>query len=136
MNIDSFDGEYSFLSNFYICPVWGYMSVEHAFQACKTLDESWRNNIRTAATPGMAKRLGRMAPIREGWEDMKLDTMLALVRYKFTEHQDLALRLIATGDAVLIEGNNWNDRYWGICRGVGLNHLGLILMQVRREIQT
>jgi predicted NAD-dependent protein-ADP-ribosyltransferase YbiA (DUF1768 family) len=32
------------------------------------------------------------------------------------------------------EGNTWNDRFWGVCRGSGLNHLGRILMEVRAEV--
>ena len=42
---------------------------------------------------------------------------------------------MATGDAELVEGNTWNDTYWGVCNGVGHNHLGKILMQVRQELQ-
>lgn len=27
-----------------------------------------------------------------------------------------------TGDAILIEGNYWNDTYWGKCNGEGQNN--------------
>jgi len=47
----------------------------------------------------------------------------------------LKLRLLATGDETLQEGNRWNDRYWGVCRGVGKNHLGNILMEVREYLR-
>ena len=33
------------------------------------------------------------------------------------------------------EGNDWNDTFWGQCDGVGLNHLGKLLMRVREEIR-
>jgi len=63
MKIDSFDGEFAFLSNFYSSPVIydgkKWPTVEHAFQAQKTLDEREQELIRTAKTPGKAKRLGR-----------------------------------------------------------------------------
>jgi hypothetical protein len=36
-------------------------------------------------------------------------------------------------DARLVEGNTWNDRYWGVCRGVGQNKLGHLLMKLREE---
>ncbi len=49
---------------------------------------------------------------------------------------DLAQRLLATGDAELVEGNNWGDRFWGICRGEGRNELGKILMKVRDELRS
>jgi predicted NAD-dependent protein-ADP-ribosyltransferase YbiA (DUF1768 family) len=32
--------------------------------------------------------------------------------------------------------NYWNDKFWGICKGVGENHLGKILMQIRDEIKS
>ncbi len=58
--------------------------------------------------------------------------MLDLLRIKFTI-PTLRERLLATGDQTLIEGNTWGDTYWGVCRGVGLNNLGTLLMQVREE---
>ena len=61
--IRSFSGAYGFLSNFHPSVVaFGdadYPTVEHAFQAAKTLAGEERERIRSAATPGAAKRLGR-----------------------------------------------------------------------------
>ena len=34
----------------------------------------------------------------------------------------------------IVEENVWNDTYWGVCRGRGLNKLGEILMVVRNKI--
>ena len=45
------------------------------------------------------------------------------------------LKLLDTGDAILIEGNDWGDRYWGVCDGVGQNKLGLILMGLRKKMK-
>jgi len=56
------------------------------------------------------------------------------VRAKFEQNPDLAAKLIATGDEELVEGNTWGDTYWGVCRGVGQNKLGKILMNVRQEL--
>jgi ribA/ribD-fused uncharacterized protein len=89
--------------------------------------------IRSALTPGKAKRLGRKVTLRANWELIKIDVMLDLVRQKFQD-PDLAWMLINTGDAELIEGNHWGDKFWGVCNGEGENHLGKILMQVRDEI--
>lgn len=36
-----------------------------------------------------------------------------------------------TGDAELIEGNNWGDTFWGVCNGRGENMLGKLLMEIR-----
>jgi predicted NAD-dependent protein-ADP-ribosyltransferase YbiA (DUF1768 family) len=57
-----------------------------------------------------------------------------MVRLKFSTHQELRERLLATGEAELIEGNTWNDTFWGVCKGEGQNWLGKILMEVRKEL--
>lgn len=42
-------------------------------------------------------------------------------------------KLLATENALLVEGNTWNDTYWGVCNGVGKNTLGQLLMKIRRN---
>lgn len=123
-------GDNSFLSNFFMYHGW---SVEHHYQAAKTDHAGWAAKILAAKTPNQAKKLGRRAPMRETWDDEKLAVMRVLLRLKFKD-PDLAARLVATGDAHLEEGNWWGDIYWGVCKGVGENHLGRLLMQVRDEI--
>jgi ribA/ribD-fused uncharacterized protein len=136
--IDSFRGEYRFLSNFWPVEVVFddvvYASVEHGYQAAKTLSPMHRAYVRQAETPGEAKRRGRKVAMRQDWEQVKLVVMLDLVRQKF---KDPVLRemLLATGNEHLAEGNNWQDRFWGTVDGVGKNHLGRILMQVREEVR-
>lgn len=34
----------------------------------------------------------------------------------------------------IVEENSWRDTYWGVCKGVGENHLGKILMKIRDEL--
>ena len=137
--IDSFDKEYSFLSNFYEAPVeWEgitYPSNEHAFQAAKVINPVKRMEIAAAATPGQAKRMGRSVNLRHDWEQVKYNVMLDIVLAKFHQHSDLAEALLDTGDAELIEGNWWNDTTWGVCNGVGTNWLGKILMSVRAQLK-
>ena len=136
--IDSFRGEYGFLSNFHKCCVEFegvvYPSVEHAFQAAKNPDPEYRSLIAATGSPVTAKRMGKKTLLRPDWEEVKEGIMLELLRSKFS---DPALRekLLATGDAELIEGNNHWDRYWGVCKGSGLNKLGKLLMQVREEFR-
>lgn len=72
--------------------------------------------------------------LRPDWEYIRVDVMTELVRKKFSQ-EPLRSQLIATGDAELIEGNWWNDTFWGVCNGVGENNLGKILMKVRDEIR-
>ena len=77
-------------------------------------------------------RRGRQVDIRTDWEDRKLDVMTKLLKEKFT-NPDLKEKLLATGDQLLVEDNTWGDRFWGQVGGVGENHLGKLLMQVRKE---
>lgn len=137
--IDSFAGEYRFLSNFYPSPIcvdgFVYPTVEHAFQAAKTFDKGEKQKIADARSPGRAKALGRKVRLRKDWESVKVGIMKQLVMQKFREHPDLQELLLATEDAALIEGNTWNDRFWGVCNGHGKNHLGKALMWVRGQIQ-
>lgn len=136
--IDQFRGDHFFLSNFYLCPIKldgvMYPSVEHAYQAAKTLDPVFRDMIREAIKPSYAKRIGRSVPLREGWNDIRLDVMRELAWQKF-EIPALREALLATGSAELIEGNDWGDTFWGVQRGVGENHLGLILMNIRARVR-
>ncbi len=137
-SIERFAGPHRFLSNFYPAPlVWEgryWPTAEHAYQAakCHRSDELWR--IQEAPSPGAAKRLGRKIELRADWDEVKERVMLEIVRVKF-KNAYLRRRLIATGSAELIEGNDWGDRFWGVCRGKGENRLGKILMKVRAEIR-
>jgi ribA/ribD-fused uncharacterized protein len=135
--ITRFIGEYAFLSNFHSSTLYvdgkSYPTVEHAYQAFKTSNDSEHEIIRNARTPMEAKKLGRTVVLPENWEENKVDLMRRLIRAKF-ENPLLQELLISTGDAELIQDNKWNDRFWGICRGEGQNHLGKILEEVRVEI--
>ena len=137
--INQFRGEYSFLSNFYFAPFEFeevfYSTAEHAFQSYKTHDEHERRLIRKAKTPGEARRLGKTVNLRPEWEDIKLGLMKRIVFAKFGQSQRLKRKLIETEDAELIEGNSWHDTFWGVCNGVGENHLGKILMEVREVLK-
>ena len=142
--IVKFDGEYRFLSNFVgrvvtprgtVCE-----TVEHGFQAAKTLDPVEQELVLNCSTPGRAKRQGRKVTLRGDWDEVKLNVMAKLVRWKFQQNPVLGGRLLATGNALLIEGNTWHDNFWGSCtcsrcKNRGKNHLGQILMAVRAQLR-
>lgn len=138
--IDSFTlvSGYGFLSNFHTSSIWvngkKYSSVEHAYQAHKTTDESSHELIRNSKSPAEAKKLGRSLPLRSDWEEVKIPLMREFIQKKF-ENPFLAHQLLSTGDAELVYGNKWNDRFWGICRGSGQNILGIILMETRDNLK-
>jgi len=133
--INQFKDEYRFLSNFwYVDIVYDnvYPTVEHFFQAMKTLWEGARATIAMAETPGMAKKLGRQVSLRADWEKIKLEVMELALRKKFS-YPELAQKLVATYPHDLIEGNYWGDRIWGVDlkTGKGENYLGKLLVITR-----
>jgi ribA/ribD-fused uncharacterized protein len=134
--IDSFTGDYAFLSNFYACKVnfegVQYPSTEHAFQAAKTHDVGERLAIRDARSAGHAKKLGRNVLLRTDWGSAKMDIMRTVLHEKFKDPMLLVL-LMDTGKAKLVEGNHWGDTWWGVCKGKGKNNLGILLMELRQS---
>lgn len=142
--IEEFQGEYRFLSNFYPCPIefevvpgrlrLRYGTSEHAYQAAKSLDPEWWKRVQQALTPAAVKKLGRQVELRPDWEDVKLEVMERILRIKFAD-DPLRTWLLETGRRELIEGNRWRDVYWGVCDGVGENHLGRLLMKIRAELR-
>lgn len=134
--IDSFKGKYRFLSNFFPAIInWegiNYPTVEHAYQAAKTHDPNIRKYISSALTAQEAKHIGKNVLLRGDWEEKKLEIMDQLIRLKFSNREVMNL-LKLTENEELIEGNWWGDTYWGVCNGVGENHLGKILMKIRGE---
>lgn len=136
--LGGFQGEYRFLSNFWPAVVTyndiEFPTVEHAYQAAKSIETIWQLQVQRMNSPGSAKRFGKIIPLREDWEQVKLGIMEDLIRQKFINDQGLKELLMATGTTQLIEVNKWNDTFWGECKGVGYNHLGKILMKIRREL--
>jgi ribA/ribD-fused uncharacterized protein len=157
--IRGFNGEYRWLSNFWPSPItmiaaysdihgdYGdgpapvvtYPTVEHAYQAhkvgqrCMDDDVENHNLVLNARTPGEAKRIARrIGTIPTGWMENRINIMEAMVWMKFSQNEDLGMRLVALGDCTLMEENTWGDKFWGTVRGFGENHLGRILMRTRR----
>jgi ribA/ribD-fused uncharacterized protein len=140
--IDKFEGKFSFLSNFFAAKELWWLTNEHFFQAMKCKNVNDAVDIMFKSTgPNVAKRKGRKAKIREDWDDIKDYVMLIGLWIKF-EETDLRDKLLATGEAELIEGNYWHDNYWGNCSCSkcenieGQNKLGKLLMIVRDIYQT
>lgn len=137
--IDNFSGKYFFLSNFYMRPIYVdgivYPSTEHGYQAHKALFTEDFLKIMDFQFPGDAKRYGQhQIVLREDWEEVKDGIMRSFVVAKFTQHPDLQQLLLDTNPHELVEGNTWDDTYWGVCNGVGQNKLGKLLMNVRASL--
>lgn len=140
--ITHFTGENRWLSNFgeesVVYEGTVYPTSEHAFQAAKTLDVEERLKIKACKTPGKAKKLGRKVTLRSDWEEVKIDIMEEIVTAKFMQNSNIAKKLLDTGSQYLIEGNTWGDKFWGCVyennKWVGHNHLGTILMKIRKKL--
>lgn len=140
--ISDFRGQYAFLSNFYhpaqpiVFEGLAGATVEHLMQAIKTLDPDQRQAVLAAATPREAKSLGRKVTLCPGWDDMRVHIVTAIIFIKFLQ-PDLRQALLATGCAVLVEGNTWGDTFWGVDSRTrkGENHLGKALMTVREILR-
>lgn len=136
--ISEFRGPHWFLSNFYHpCDIdyegIAYSSSEAAYQAAKSDDNQVRLWIAAQAHPKLAKMLGRNLVLPSSWNERRLIVMEEILIIKFSD-QKLRERLRATGKQPLVEGNTWGDRFWGVCRGEGRNHLGQLLMKIRSRL--
>jgi ribA/ribD-fused uncharacterized protein len=131
-----FRGKFYFLSNFYPCTIvidgFEYQSAEAAFQGQKSIQHA--HLFTGDITPLEAKRLGRRIPIDvHEWNARRLEVMKRVVWAKFAQNPKLRKLLIAVTEPI-VEDNTWGDTYWGKCRGVGSNHLGQILQEVRDSL--
>jgi N-glycosidase YbiA len=133
--------EDGWMSNFFASPIviggktWA--TTEHYFQAQKFAGTPHEEELRLAKSPMVVARMGRARsrPLRADWERVKDDVMLEALRAKFSQHPGLKSRLLATGQAPLVEHTR-NDRYWADGGdGTGRNRLGELLMQVREELR-
>lgn len=143
---------HSVLSNFYPCRIkWEglvYPTLENAYQASKSLDPQVRGPF-ARMTAGAAKKAGaelrKRGHQRADWHDANLEIMGLLITQKFMIHEPFRLALLSTDDAELIEGNDWNDDFWGMVKmsthgGLhwawrGDNHLGKTLMSTREVLR-
>lgn len=141
--INKYTGAYFFLSNFHACRVlldeeW-YPSVEHAYQAAKTLNLRQRKEIQGLGykRSNVAKMLGKTVTLRPDWDILRLPVMRGLLVQKFY-YPWFHTHLQATGNEELLEGNTWHDNFWGSCHcaqcgNKGENHLGRYQMEIRAE---
>lgn len=110
---------------------------EHYFQAQKFVGSNDADEVRRAASPMIAARMGRSRsrPLRPDWNEVKDDVMRRAVRAKFEAHPDIRAILLSTGDEELIEKTT-DDYYWGCgTEGHGKNMLGRLLMELREELR-
>lgn len=148
--------EHGPFSNFYLsyftAPWWGdadgrgliWPSVEHYYQAAKLTCVEDVGKVLASDSPGRSKKLGRSLPNRPDWQACSIRAMRDALALKFTfdgaDGEQLANILLETGDELLVEGNTWGDRFFGMVKddnGIyrGQNWLGSLLMLRRAELR-
>jgi ribA/ribD-fused uncharacterized protein len=139
--IKQFQNEYRWLSNFAPAEVIldgiTYASVEHAYMSAKSDEIKWKTFCADAKnSPAAVKKESKLLKLRSDWEKIKINVMEDCVRQKMRQ-EPYRSKLLATGSAIIQEGNTWKDMFWGIDlhTGNGFNHLGKIIMKIRTELQ-
>ena len=141
--IDNFRGQHRWLSNFAFggVNVYGYQfqNREAAFQAMKCEDKQDIIQFLNMSAKE-AKAAGQKVRLRADWEKIKDEVMYTVCKAYFTQCPEEKQKLLSTGKEMLVEGNNWHDNHWGICRcekcgDRGENMLGKILMRIRDELK-
>lgn len=147
----AFQGETSFLLNFYPCDIiykgMKYNCSEQAFQYLKLTvckKEEAAHKIMLLTNPREIKANGDKPPSTKEWEAQKLEKMEEIVLQKFLQNPNLGRKLCDTGDVPLYEsttnqfwgcGLRLNSKQWFTGIYPGKNHMGLILAKVRTIIK-
>ncbi|CAA0082435.1 Riboflavin biosynthesis protein [Zhongshania aliphaticivorans] len=112
-------------------------SVEHYYQAMKFDDADYREQIRQAAHPAEAAKLGksRKHQRRKDWKKHSVTYMTRGCYIKCRAHTDVAELLLNSGDAE-IKNTSQYDYFWGSGRDTrGDNNFGKMLMGVRKKLR-
>lgn len=118
-----------------------FATAEHAYQAGKARKPAVRKWLMDAPSPSLLAMAAHGLyywDVAPGWSKTKFDRMRAVLRAKFTQHDELKEALLGTGDARLVESatvDNPVNRLWGEVNGVGKNTLGIMLMELRSELR-
>lgn len=152
--VGSFQGDLEFCSNMYRQPIHFncqhpifesddlvYPSTENLYHALKCIHLEDRIRF-TKCSPFESKKLSRSMFVRPDWDDdMKIEAMKLVTDLKYDYNIDLQNRLLAVKDEIIVEENNWGDKFWGkvynYAKGyfVGQNHLGIILTNKREQLR-
>jgi ribA/ribD-fused uncharacterized protein len=118
-----------------------FATAEHAYQAGKARKpevREWLLNAPSPALVAMAAHGLYTWDIMPKWSQTKFDRMRDVLRAKFSQHDDLREILLSTGNLRLVENasvDNEVNRLWGEVNGKGKNMLGVLLMELREEMQ-
>lgn len=158
--ITRFRGEHFYLSNMF--PLETYIETnlgllvptsEHVYMADRFVDEDIQREVALARgeeddirvyKDGLAAKQLAHEYIAAGasqlpeWQIACLGVMHSAILRKFRANAGIRAFLLGTGSELIVEGNTWEDRFWGVDppgSDNGKNNLGKILMQVREELR-
>ena len=112
-------------------------SVEHYYQAMKFDDPEYREEIRQAADPAAAVKLGksRRHQRRKDWKKTSIVVMTRGTYIKCRSYPAIAQLLLDSGDITIAELSMY-DYFWGSGRDMrGMNNFGKMLMAVRQKLR-
>lgn len=118
-----------------------FATSEHAYQAGKARKPAVRKWLMEAPSPALLAMAAHGLyywDVAPGWSKTKFERMRAVLRAKFTQHEDLRELLLSTGHARLVEAasvDNEVNRLWGEVNGSGRNILGVLLMELRSQLR-
>lgn len=135
-------GEYGFLSNLFLREIQfegrKFKCSEEAYQYGKPKDKAVAEWLVSAPKPHLCALAAHnlfLWDIVPDWKEIKVGRMHLVLRAKFSQHEDLKEKLLATGSTVIIEDSK-TDKFWGIGKKEnGKNMLGNLLMMVRGELR-
>jgi len=140
IRFDKVGDPYGYFSNFsphtLLIDGNSWPTVEHFFQASKFSDIGLKEKIRSLDSPYKAAEFGKENTniVTDNWENEKEQIMIKALKTKFLQHPDLKVKLLLTGDTLIIL--NTIDQYWGNGgNGKGKNRLGLLLMHLRDDLK-
>ena len=152
-NITGFYTVQSPLSNYHPCEYKlnnnNFTTSEQGYYTDKALhfgDKKTADAILVAKTPGKAKYLGKNIKnyVKEEWNKVKDSYMMANVKAKFQQNENLKAFLLNTGNTILAEASGdkfWATGYrlrdwqlWDQNLWVGKNALGVMLQNVREQL--
>lgn len=132
-----FKDKYFFLSPFFSSPIildingesLSYKNVEAAFQAHKNLQLADKFCLLSGLE---AKKLGeQLKPKQQDWDTYQIKLMAKLQHIKF--ENPFLFNALKSIKIPIINHNYWGDRFWGSCKGKGLDLLGKILTFIQNN---
>lgn len=112
-------------------------TVEHYYQAMKFEDADYREQIRNAASPAEAAKLGKSKKHgrRKEWDTIRATYMTRGLYTKCRTYPEVAQVLLNTAENPIMETSQY-DYYWGCGRDIrGNNTYGQVLMGVRGKLR-